>query len=537
MKFREYIFRRITELNCRFVFGVPGYYIMPLWQSFTQKSPKMVLATHEASAVFMADGWWRSHRKNVAFVFVTLGPGLTNAVTGIASAYRDSIPIILISGQARTSDISTGCFQECSHSYPRSFSPVNLFKNITKASFEIISPKEAVPLFEKALSVAMTGRKGPVHISIPLDIQDAEICSSFHSNHTIKSLKEIPLLNKSIKLINDSLRPLILIGGGVFLSESEQLSQDLAVKLNAPIITTIKGLSSIETETKNFVGHIGHASNPNVTDFLARYNPDLLIVLGASLSSFYFSSISHLIQNACILNINIDKKVKKVRNNDLFIYADVNLFLRKIIPLISVKKTKLLHYYPYQYTISKSDIMAQCISILNENIPRNTVVIPDAGNHWLDTLSLYKPKNINGFFTNTGLAAMAHAIGFAIGLAFNKTKRVICVTGDGSFLMGGNELLSVKENNLNLVMIVFNNQTLGRIRIAQKQNFNGNYVATDIGNVNFSKIATAFSISSYRVKTISTFARALKKALSQNEPALIEVLTNSNEIPICIKDK
>ena len=538
MKFKEYIYNRISELSCRFTFGVPGYYIMPLWQCFTEQTPQMVLATHEASAVYMADGWWRSHRQNLAFVFVTLGPGLTNAVTGIASAYKDSIPIVIISGQTNTKEIATGCFQECSSKFPNSFSPVKLFQNITKASFEITHKENAIELFEKALSIATSDRKGPVHLSIPLDIQEADIeINNTIEKYEIPSTKNFFINQQIISIVNNSQKPLLLLGGGVFLSQSEELVQTLSQRINAPIITTIKGLTSIDKNCKNFIGHIGHASNPNLSKFLEEYDPDLLIVLGASLSSFYLSSISPLLQKTRILNVNIEHNIQKIQNRYIHICSDLHIFLQQLIPSLQKKHFIPFQYRKYQYAIKEGNIMAQCISSLNDILPKNTVVVPDAGNHWLDTLSLYCPQNIHGFFTNAGLAGMSHAIGFSLGLSFSRQKRVICITGDGSFLMGGNELITAKKYNLDIVVIVFNNRSLGRIRIAQEKNFGKNYVATNTGSINFSQLANALGIKSYRVATTKDFRFAIKNSLREKKAVLIEVLSSPDELPVCLEEQ
>lgn len=534
MKFCEYIYHRLQELSYDHVFGLPGYYIMPLWQQFISKRPNLVLATHEASAVYMADGWTRFNHDKPAVVLVTLGPGITNTITGVASAYKDSIPMIIISGQAKTTDISSGSFQECAPNVSHSFSPAELLKPITKMSLEITDKKKAVDDFEKALKVSMSGRKGPVYLSIPLDVQLSDVAPKKGYNFK-PSFKKISHKEKIIKLINQSERPLIISGWGVFLSNTENLLKDFSTKLSAPILTTIKGLSTIDSHFQNFIGHIGHGQRKETMDFLEKYKPDLTIVLGASLSSYYLSAISTLLNNTKIINVNLEKNT---RINCVNVLSDLTNFFGKILPNLKQKNKHLDLPLSFPSNIQGKHIMANSIALLNNILPANSIVVPDAGNHWLNTLYYCFPQKINGFFTNAGLAGMAHAIGFSIGLAFTQSKRkIICISGDGSFLMGGNEIITAQKYRLNVLFIVFNNSSLGRIRIAQKQNFKRNYVATSLNNVSYTKLGDAFSIKSYVVKSVSGFKKKVQKALKYKGSVLIEVISSSDEIPPCLEER
>jgi acetolactate synthase I/II/III large subunit len=547
LTFAEYINIRLRELGYDVVFGVPGYYIMPLWQTFTGK-PYLVLARHESGAVYMADGWARITRKP-GVVLSTLGPGQTNMFTGIACAYKDSVPLLAITGQANTKTFGKGVFQEC---YPidRGFSPTSIFAPITKGSYEITDKQNAVYMFECALKLASSGRQGPVHLSIPLNIQEAELiidleadpkCIFNNSIHNVYIHTDKP--NNIIDFFIESERVLILAGWGCYLSGQMDELQNLAEKLSAPIITTVKGLAAIKYNFDWFLGHVGPGQPKGIAEFLIRYNPDTILILGSSLSASYFDQIKEIIKKGNCIQVDIDHAQIGLRTKiNLGIIADLRFWLPEICKLLPSKTNEELKKQIKEFkttqieNLSSNTIMVQSIDELNRILPEDTVIVPDAGNHWLDTLSCYKPKCFGGLFTNMGLGAMGYAIGASIGLKLAlPNKRIVCVTGDGSALMSGNEISVSGALNLNNIFIIYNNCCLGRVRTFQHFECQNNYVASDLPEIRFDKWAKSMGVDGYRVHSIEEFRAILKTVLKSNKTSVIEIMASNDEIPLCFQ--
>lgn len=551
MKFCEYIYKRLNSLEYNYVFGVPGSYIMPLWQSF-KGEPQIILGRHESGAAFMADGWARLTGKP-GVVISTAGPGITNIITGVASAYKDSIPMIVLTGQARTDMIGKGVFQESSKNN-RGFDPVTLLTNVTKGSWEIKDIKNAVSIFENALKLAMTRRKGPVHVSLPFDIQLQDIkednentCQTIYDNNFIVDYSYI--INK----IKSAKRTLLIVGWGCYLSDCSDEIDELSLILGAPIVTTVKGLSAISLKIEMFVGHIGYGQKKETLNFVNSYSPDLILILGASLSSYYSENIQQIINNACCIQVDIENKqigyyksvdYGYITNNLKDWTTNLNSLLKKNRNWDREIKESVIEFRnsfcscKYLEKFNKAGLMARTINKLNTLLDENTLLLPDAGNHWLNALTLYYPKKVRSFFANIGLGSMGYAIGASIGMKLAKQNyRVVCITGDASVLMYGNEISVSVDQGLNNIFIIYNNSSMGRIRVAQKLDFGENYIATDINECNFAKWAEGLGAESYRVNTEQMFDDAVHRALSSNNTVVIEVIVDKEEIPICLLDK
>lgn len=545
MKFCEYISKRLENLGCTYVFGLPGSYIMPIWQAVGSTS-KLILSRHESGSAYMADGWSKFNG-SLGVVLTTIGPGITNVITGIAGAYKDSIPLLVITGQADTTKIGSGVFQESSEGNV-GIVPTKIMSSVCKASFEITSVGNAIDLFEKALTIALSGRNGPVHLSIPKDIQISEITSNNHVFSNKNKIKNTFYDEHLFSKIDSYKRPLILVGWGSFLSNSSDKILEFSSKINAPIISTVKGLSAVSYYWDLFVGNIGPGANKEVFEFIKEYSPDALIFLGCGMNSYYMDELLSVIsKDADRLQVDIsEEQIGYNYNVNFGINADIRMFLDGILTYLKDKKvtdkniiSKILEWKSYSLTpkyideVSKAGLMAKSIYELNKLLPVNSTVIPDAGNHWLDTLSLYRTKSPFGLCTNSGLGTMGHAIGASIGMKLaNPEKRIICISGDGSMLMSGCEISVIPELEIDNIYIVYNNESLGRVREWQNSTC-GNTVATDITKVNFSEWAKSQGIYSYQVNDINEFSIALKEALKRSKASLIEVLIDKDERPFC----
>lgn len=540
----EYIATRISELDIEYVFGVPGSYIMSVWEEVAKKN-KIVLGCHETGAGFMAEGFSRAKRKS-SVLLTTSAPGVTNAVTAIANAYMDSVPLLIISGQVSTDDIGKGAFQECSN-LNRSFSQNSLLSSITKSQIEIVDINNAQFLFESAINIANSGRPGPVHITLPINIQKQKFNFVKDSLYNFGKSEEYIDNDDIIKIINLSKRPLIYVGWGAFLSDSAKLIEKLSLKITAPIITSLKGLSNIKTDSLMYVGHLGMGADDYIIDFLKKYDCDLIIVLGSSLSKRTVAGAKEIFEKAPVLNINIDHSDSLKLNNQKYIIADIKQFVESILHKLDSKdnigiKNKILDF-KYKTNIKKiSNIDTRClnmsyaINLINDYTDENTVFFPDSGNHWLDCLSLLTLKNYNSMFLSMGLATMGYSFGSAVGYALaNPLKKVVIIGGDGSFLMSGNEIVNAIRYKLNLVVIIINNSSLGRVRIGMRDDAYTNFSTSDIDDISYCEIGKGLGFKTFKVLDISHLKKAYKYAFSKSEPILIEVVVNKDDTPLFLR--
>jgi acetolactate synthase-1/2/3 large subunit len=547
MKFSTYIVERLKKEGIHFLFGVPGSYIMPIWQaSYGHNTTKVVTSRHESGAVFMASGFARI-KKIPGVALTTIGPGITNAVTGVAEAYKESLPILLISGQASRSTFGLGAFQESS-GLGRSFHPTELLSSVCKSSVEIVNIHSAVEQFEQLFYLAADQRPGPVHLSIPVDIQQSELPSI----HPVSRLPQsYPLQEEEVQYILDRLKsakaPLILVGWGCALANCGDQINQLSLVLKAPLLSTAKGLSAISSRFDYFIGHIGPGVNKATLQFLNSYSPDYILGLGCSFSQYYTHQIDNILLSATIDQVDIDSKVilSSRYNIKKIIRSDLTQFMKKLLEKYSDYRTSrcldnLLTVKEKLYQLSdiqkSSSLMAAVLHRLNELICEEHILMPDAGNHWLNTLSLYQPKYPGNFMVNTSLGTMGYAISCCIGMSVaSPAKKVICITGDASLLMSGNEITVAQEQKLNILFIVFNNGSHGRIRVAQQMDFNGAVHGTDIAHINFSQWAASFGMLSDTARDIIEFETVMAHELPTNTPFLLEVCVDKNEIPICLQ--
>lgn len=543
--FKEYIANKLEEIGISHVFGVPGSYIMPIWQSLADKF-EIILACHETGAGFMAEGFSRG-KNNISILLTTAAPGVTNAVTAIANAYMDSIPMLIISGQVSTNLIGHGAFQECSDT-DRSFSQHDLLKSITKAQIEINGKDNAQYLFENAINIACNGRPGPVQISIPINIQNEiiEINDIKHYKIFNKITKSsCNLQTKIIEMINESKKPILYVGWGCYLSGAEKQVYELAEYLNSPIVTSMKGIASISPLHEYCLGHIGLGMNNEIINYLEEYKPDLVISLGASMSERTVNPIKHILQSCEILNINIDIDViQRFKTNN--INGDVKNTIISLIPYLNKRSSKHIandiaslknRYIQKIASIVTKDLfsMRKAIYELNSYSTCDTVFFPDSGNHWLDCLNVLQLKNSGSMFLSMGLATMGYSFGSAIGYSLaNPDKKTVVIAGDGSFLMSGNESVVAVRENLNILIILINNQSLGRVRVWQKDQKIPHYDTSAIKNVNYSLIAKAFGFEAYQITCMLELDNVYKKVFRNKKPIFIELIVDKDEIPICL---
>lgn len=541
MKLYEYIDKCFIELGIEKVFGVPGSLIMPIWQGITKA--EVILCSHEQEASYLATGYSKMSRKPVA-VITTGGPGVTNCVSGVASANIDSIPLIYISGRTPICENGLGLKQEESH-YNRMYESTKILTNFTKKSVCIDNIYIATRLIKSTMLDALRGRQGAVHISVPIDIQKLDVLEKTTISRVSRTISNSDEITK-FSLTN---RPLFIIGWGCWLSNSFSDIYELAKKINAPTLVTSKAYCCIEYMNPLYIGKLGYGNNQVIDQFIKWYNPDSIVAFGSSLGKKDLdgSILSELINkvDTYIVTNEFNRRMIEKEQFKIVLTSDIKKFISmlsnktttqnrniQLLSRIIDMKNRTKKYW--EDRIENRDDMAKAISVLNEKCDERIVVTADAGNHLANVGAIFVPKTSGAMFLDVGLRAMGTGICTAVGMAIADNKKTyIAVTGDGSMLMNGNVLHVAKERNLPVVFIVFNNNTLGRVRIGQS--IMNDYRATDILNVNFQYYGRSFGLQTYYFTSISEFEKNIDSIIYEHKTSLVEILTNHDEIPLSVK--
>lgn len=521
----------LKEQKVDTIFGYPGGAVIPLYDALYdyQNDFFHVRTSHEQGLVHAADGYARSSGK-VGVCFATSGPGATNTVTGIATAYMDSIPMVVITGQVSSGLLGKDSFQE--------IDITAVTQPITKYNFIIKDISKLADTIRQAFQIATSGRPGPVLVDVTKDVFFAEADYekkniSLENSYDEEYSKDD--IYKACNLINCARRPVICAGGGVILSNASKLLFELSTKADIPVANTLMGLGSFDRTNPLSVGMIGmhglYESNMAVTQ------SDLIIALGARFSDRVIGKVDKFAPEAKIIHIDIDNvEIGKNKQVDLWLVGDIKNILSKIIQNIYVAK-----HDAWRDTIDdwRSEVPKATLGFNPENIIKtaydlangNAIVTTDVGQHQMWTAQYWKFKNPRTFLSSGGLGTMGFGLGAAIGAKVAKPNtKVIHISGDGSFRMNCNELATVSKYKLPVVTILFNNSALGMVRQWQGEFNNKRYSQTDVTDeVDYIKLSEAFGIKGARATNIDEFRLALSQAFKENRAALIECKIEKDE--------
>lgn len=519
------------------IFGYPGGAVIPLYDALYDYSDdfKHIRTSHEQGLVHAADGYARS-TNTVGVCFTTSGPGATNAITGIATAFMDSSPMVVISGQVPTSLLGKDSFQE--------IDITGATLSMTKHNYLVRNTKELVPTIKEAFKVANSGRKGPVLVDVPKDLflaemdfsgEDYDLCQiddymDYKSDFGLDDETNIKLLNEAIDIIKESKKPVIYAGGGVKSSDSEEILEKFATKIDTPILNTLMGLGNIDRKNELSLGMVGmHGSRESN---LALSNSDLVIAIGARFSDRVISKSSEFAKNAKIIHIDIDpSEISKNIESNVSLVGDVKLVLSLLLEMVESKNNS--NWKEEIKTFRKSEgiqtdefhpqNILKKINEKYETLKKPTVVVTDVGQHQMWAAKYWNFKGNKSFITSAGLGTMGFGLGAAIGTkAGNVDKNVVLVTGDGSFRMNCNELATVANYNVPMLILLFNNRTLGMVRQWQKLFSNQRYSQTDINeNVDYVKLVNAYNIDGYKVSNMEELGKALNM-IDFNKPVFLQ---------------
>ncbi|MCR1370561.1 biosynthetic-type acetolactate synthase large subunit [Clostridioides difficile] len=519
------------------IFGYPGGAVIPLYDALYDYSDdfKHIRTSHEQGLVHAADGYARS-TNTVGVCFTTSGPGATNAITGIATAFMDSSPMVVISGQVPTSLLGKDSFQE--------IDITGSTLSMTKHNYLVRNTKELVPTIKEAFRVANSGRKGPVLVDVPKDLflaemdfsgEDYDLCQiddymDYKSDFDLDDETNIKLLNEAIDIIKESKKPVIYAGGGVKSSDSEEILEKFATKIDTPVLNTLMGLGNIDRKNELSLGMVGmHGSRESN---LALSNSDLVIAIGARFSDRVISKSSEFAKNAKIIHIDIDpSEISKNIESNVSLVGDVKLVLSLLIERVESKnnsnwkeeiKTFRKSEGVQTYEFHPQNILKK-INEKYETLKKPTVVVTDVGQHQMWSAKYWNFKGNKSFITSAGLGTMGFGLGAAIGTkAGNVDKNVVLVTGDGSFRMNCNELATVANYNVPMLILLLNNRTLGMVRQWQKLFSNQRYSQTDINeNVDYVKLVNAYNIDGYKVSNMEELGKVLD-VIDFNKPVFLQ---------------
>ncbi|MFL1706989.1 acetolactate synthase large subunit [Campylobacter sp. MOP7] len=514
------------------VFGYPGGAALNIYdETYKQRYFKHILVRHEQAAVHAADGYARASGK-VGVAFVTSGPGFTNAVTGLATAYSDSIPIVLISGQVASSLIGTDAFQE--------IDAVGISRPCVKHNYLVNSIEELPRILKEAFYIARSGRPGPVHIDIPKDITAA--MGNFDYPEEIKMLTYKPTykgnakqIKKAAEAISVAKRPLLYLGGGVVASDASELVRKFAKKTGIPAIETLMGLGILSHDDENLLAmagmHGSYAAN------MALSEADLLIALGARFDDRITGKLSEFARYAKIIHVDIDpSSISKIVNAHFPIVGDLKSVLEELIQRVEVNPENIkdwkdiLSRYdklnPLAYSDSDEILKPQWVIEETAKIAGDdTIISTDVGQHQMWAAQFYPFSRPRQLITSGGLGTMGYGLPAAMGAkCANPSKTVINFTGDGSILMNIQELMTAAENGIAVINIILNNNFLGMVRQWQTFFYEKRYSSTDLSvQPDFVKIVEGFGGVGFVCKTKDEFRNALKEAIKLDKVAMLDV--------------
>lgn len=528
----DILVKTLIEQGCDTIFGYPGGQILNVYDSLYTHQDQLnhILTAHEQGAAHAADGYARTTGK-VGVVISTSGPGATNLVTGIATAYLDSIPMVAICGNVPTTQIGSDSFQEID------ITGVTL--PITKHNYFVGRVEDLADTIREAFVLAKSGRPGPVLIDVPKDVQIAEC--EYEPMPPVK--KEEPYAAKDVrieaaaKIINSSKRPFIYFGGGLITAEAQEEMLALAEKIDAPLGCSLMGLSAIPTDHPRFLGMQG--MHGHYASSIAMHNADVIVSLGVRFNDRVTGNRQKFATGAKIIHIDIDgSELSKTVNAVCGLRGDVKLTLRKLLPLVNENKkpewTEKINEFrrnEESYLDNREGLTPRkTILTLNKHLGENTAVATDVGQHQMWSAQNLSFKISRRFISSGGLGTMGFGFGAAIGAAFGTGERSVLVTGDGSFGMNLNELATAVRYNIPIVILVINNGVLGMVRQWQTLFYNKHYSNTVLNRkTDFVDFAKAFGADGEAVTTPEELDSALGRAFGTDGPYIIDCKIDKDE--------
>lgn len=517
----------LSELGVNCIFGYPGAAVLSVYNELSNtKTIRHILVRHEQAAVHAAEGYARVSGK-AGVVLVTSGPGFTNTITGIANAYADSTPLVILAGDVPSNTNNAKVFQKVDI--------ISMTKTCSKKNYIVTSKDDIKQIIKEAFEVANSGDKGPVVIALPRNILESKYVHKVTKDLYKKKIQPVNETDyeKAIKLMKSAKAPLILLGGGAL--DSVENIKNLVSKTKIPVISTLMGIGAFPSQDENYLGMIGiNGSYPANT---AIENADFILALGVSFSDRSTCKRDGFAKHAKIVNVNTKKNQ---HGFELEICSDSNSFLEGLlrrIETISAQNQWLSKLATLKEENSSKQIKTSAYlhssgvleTIYEYTKTFNPIVVTDVGQHQLLTAQYFNFNYPKKFITSGGLGTMGFGLPASIGAQIaNPKSLVLNITGDGSFQMNLQELATCREHNIPIKVVIMNNSYLGMVRQMQDKIYNKSYQVEMI-NPDFTKIAEAYDLFAVRVTKSEELIDALNKAVSYNGTAIIDIAIDSFE--------
>ncbi|MCG8539582.1 MAG: biosynthetic-type acetolactate synthase large subunit [Clostridia bacterium] len=527
----QIILECLREQDVDTIFGYPGGAVIPLYDALYDKFHLFthILTAHEQGAVHGADGYARSTGK-VGVCFATSGPGATNTITGIATAYLDSVPLVVFTGQVPRTLLGKDSFQEVD------ITGISL--PITKHNYLVENVEDLPAIIREAFDTARSGRPGPVLIDVPKNLfTDKSYYTKAMEPLGKTVIEEIDddFIDKAANIINKSLKPVIYAGGGVIISNASKELCEFSNKADIPVVNTLMGLGCFPRQDELSLGLVGMHGFKEAN--LAVTNSDLIIAIGARFSDRVVGNVNKFAPKAQVIHIDIDKsEINKNKRADLSIIGDVREILEKLIEkVVHTRRSswlKEINKWKSNANLNDEDFTPKnIIKRAKDILGGDTIVVTDVGQHQMWTAQYWEFERPRSFLSSGGLGTMGYGLGAAIGAQIaNPHSKVLHLTGDGSFRMNCNELATVSKYNLPTITLMLNNNTLGMVRQWQKLFQDERYSETDIGNeVDYIKLAEAYGVDGYRAEGLEELSQVLKEVMKMRKSAVIECKIDKDE--------
>jgi acetolactate synthase-1/2/3 large subunit len=549
MKGGEAIIKALIEQGADTVFGYPGGQVLPLYDMIYTSDLNHILVRHEQSASHAADGFARASGK-VGVCIATSGPGATNLVTGIATAYMDSSPVVAITGQVPTHLIGNDAFQEVDM--------LGIAMPITKHAFQPKNSTDIPAIVNSSFEIAKSGRPGPVVIDVPKNVQeqnlDDDIANldsfsklSFNTPGYNPTIKGNPRqVKKASKIISKSSKPIILAGGGVIISGASKELKEFSELIQAPVTTTLLGKGSFPEDNKAYLGMLGMHGRKVAN--LSLDESDCLIAIGCRFSDRTTGNIADFARNSEVIHIDIDPaeigknvevdvpivgdaknilnslinnikslNIKKINENSAEWYNDTLMFKKSCIPRVTYNETPLKPQ--------------QVIKEISNALDDDSIITTDVGQHQMWAAHFFNTMKPRKFISSGGLGTMGFGFPSAIGAKVAMPENdVLAVTGDGGFLMVCQDLATVKDYDIPLIICLFNNRKLGMVYQWQNLFYENRLSHTDLGQTpDFLKLSESFGVNAERITKVGETEKAIKAAKKDGEAILLDIVIDKDE--------
>ena len=523
----------LLEQGVDTVFGYPGGTILNVYDELYQYRDRInhILTSHEQGASHAADGYARATGK-VGVCMATSGPGATNLVTGIATAYMDSVPLVAITCNVNVAALGKDSFQE--------IDVTGVTMPITKHNFIIKDINELAPTIRRAFTIAQSGRPGPVLVDITKDVTAAKCKFERVTPVPVTRGPEVICeedVDRAVAAIKKSKKPMIFVGGGAVISKADKELEEFVNKVNAPVTDSLMGKGAYDGTKDNYVGMLGmHGTK---TANLSVSECDLLITIGARFSDRVTGNTKKFAHDAKILQIDIDPaEINKNIHVDYSIIGDVKAVLNAInanldnqyhkewMDKVMARKSAL----PMTYEVDRLTGPA-VIEYIDEATKGDAIITTDVGQHQMWAAQFYNYRKPGTLITSGGLGTMGYGLGACIGAKMGRPdKHVINIAGDGCFRMNMNELATASRYNIPIIQIVINNHVLGMVRQWQTLFYGHRYSNTVLNDkMDFVKVSEGMGVKSYKASSKDEFKAAFDEALTLNEPVMIECVIDNDD--------